>query len=87
MNSRIARLAWASAVGLLSLSPVRAEEPEQHCRCSQFGGGFVVEGESRTGSPPGFNQRHVSGKHETRAPVSDVTVEGSHLGPLVNWYL
>lgn len=209
MNSRIARLAWISAVGLLSLNPVQAEEPEQplsapgfaapavrpllgvgltfggdtlatafftngnqtdikagqllqlhggleyratpllslqatvgyhvhnssasngslrfsripvellgHFHASdawQFGGGLrlvsnarlagsgaassvqtvdfdnttglVVEGEYRTSSKLGFKLRYVSEKYETKAPLSGVTVDGSHIGLLMNWYL
>jgi hypothetical protein len=34
MNSRIARLAWISAVGLLSLNPAQAEEPDQPPRAT-----------------------------------------------------
>lgn len=86
MNSRIARLAWISAVGLLSLDPVQAEEPGQHSRCTQSSGGLVIEGEYRTGSKPGFKPRYVSGKHETQAPVSAVTVDGSHIGLQANWW-
>lgn len=86
MNSRIARMAWTSAAGLLSLNAVQAQESVQTVDFDNTTG-LVVEGEYRTSSKLGFKLRHVSEKYDAKAPLSGVTVDGSHIGLLMNWYL
>lgn len=48
--------------------------------------GIVVEGEYRTNSRLGFKLRYVSEKYDTKPPFA-ATVDGSHIGLLMNWYL
>lgn len=49
--------------------------------------GTVIEGEYRTSSQFGFKLRYVSEKYEAKGVFSGATVDGSHIGLMMNWYL
>ena len=49
--------------------------------------GLVIEGEYRLNSKLGFKLRYVSESYEAKAPFAGSTVDGSHIGLMVNWYL
>jgi len=49
--------------------------------------GTVIEGEYRTSFKLGFKLRYVSEKYEAKAPFTGATVDGSHIGLMMNWYL
>jgi hypothetical protein len=48
--------------------------------------GTVIEGEYRSAPNLGWKLRYVSEKYKAQAPFSG-TVDGSHVGLLMNWYL